>query len=157
MSDQVEEKLKEPDPIAEGHVPTREEKILAEEHEEKDKKQRVESLRQTLSGLRDDGNPKLAEARSRLMADPKMINEQDLTQMTQTINDEAVRQNQQNVGTLAGIGAVLALLGVRTDGNDYHPVQTGTGDLPRNIAELPGQEQARREENQGFIRQLTSI
>jgi len=143
MSDPVEEKRTEPEPISEGRAaPTHEEEAHAKEKDEKETEERVQALRvkatELAASLPDD--PAVQEALSRLQGDPKTIPAQELEQISRTIREKEAQQSQatlmKGVMTLAGIGAVMSMFGVTNDGRNYPLRLLGT-DLPNNIASIP--------------------
>lgn len=145
METTEEERLKNPDPIAEGRgAPTREEKQREEEEREKQTDREIEKARADvdMAATLAPQDEKVQDLKNELLgANAKTIDPNRLQQVAREARDKAAEKTQQTVAggmmTLAGIGLVLKNMGVTTNGTDYPAALAGTDSLPRNIAGLP--------------------
>jgi hypothetical protein len=150
MNDVIEEKLREPEPVAEGRAaPSHEEKAHEEEQREVAANRKIEDAQRNvdMAAMLAPNDPEVQQLKGELMgANANTMDPQKLDRIAREAQDKAAQKTQETIMsgamTLAGIGAAMAAMGVMTNGTNYPPVLLTTGLLPNNIANLPKRDQS---------------
>jgi hypothetical protein len=148
-----EERLREPEPVAEGRAaPTRDEKLHEEEQREKDTNREIEQAQSDVNtaAMFDPNNLEIKRLQGELLgANAKTINPDRLRQVANQAKDEAAKEMLKatagGLATLVGIGAAMAGFGVVTDGKHYPVDLLGSNALLGENAALPTRERQGQE------------
>jgi hypothetical protein len=146
-SEETPVEAKDLDPRADGRAaPTQEEEQRAQEREEKDLEDRVVGLRARAQELSPD-DPEARELQDKLLADPKMIPEQEFAQIERKVNDKAAQQHQKMamnlaipiavMGAILGAGQQLNGMSVATSGINLPPELLFTPVIRHGVENAP--------------------